>query len=443
MAKIETNPLTRRIIELAKHHTGGEGLVIVILTESMKDVKHIFGSIAEKITSGEQRREAAAELAAEYGPGGQTFAAETLGMSRNTVRKGQWELENGEKIKDKFNLRGRKKTTEVLPELESQIKTILDSQSQSTQADPKFQTGRLYTKMTVGEVRKQLMEQYGYTEGDLPTRRTINTIVNDLKYTVKTVKKTEPLKKVPETELIFENLTRVHEAAAEDGDVVRVSMDAKDRVKAGCFSRGGVSRVEVKAYDHDFGDEYVTPFGIMDVKKKEADIYLTKTKVTADFMVDAPQDWWVSNGYANSGKKILLNMDNGPENSSHRTQFMKRLIEFSVDYGVEITLAYYPPYHSKYNPVERVWGVLEVHWGGELLDSAETIAKYIETATYDQKNLRSKIVGAVYETGVKVTKKAMKIYEKALERIAGLEDYFVRISPKRCAAVLPYNLCYC
>jgi transposase len=223
---------------------------------------------------------------------------------------------------------------------------------------------------------------------------------------------------------------------------VRVSIDAKDRVKVGLFSKGGSSRVEVRAYDHDFGNEYITPFGIMDVKNKTTSTYLT-TKVTADFMADMLEKWWVDNGYSNSGKKLLLNLDNGPECSSHRTQFMKRMIEFSIDYNVEVTLAYYPPYHSKYNPVERVWGVLEQHWNGELLDSVETIKKYIESATYDHKYLKSEIIEAVYETGVKVKQKVMKIYEKALERIAGLEDYFVRISPKRCIGVLPYAYCFC
>ena len=63
-----------------------------------------------------------------------------------------------------------------------------------------------------------------------------------------------------------------------------------------------------------------------------------------------------------------------PENSSRRTQFIKRLEEFSIDYDVEITLLYYPPYHSKYNPIERVWGAVEKHWGGALLDTEETIA---------------------------------------------------------------------
>jgi len=409
------------------------------LSEPLEKVKQIIKPIMDKLPGG-AKRSCAAEIALAYGSGGQTFASEAFGMSRNTVRKGEREIEGGEAVEDRFDQRGRKKTTEKLPELEGQIKAIMDSQSQ---ADPKFQTERLYTDMTVEEVHGQLIKRYGYKEQELPTNRTLNTIVDGLKYTVRSVKKSEPIKKLEETELIFENINRVHEIAANDDSIVRLSADTKDRAKKGRFSRGGKSRVEVKAYDHDFGDEYIVPFGIMDVKEQSTQVYLSETKVTADFMVDRLIEFWVSRGYAGSGKKLLLNLDNGPENSSRRTQFIKRLEEFSIDYDVEITLAYYPPYHSKYNPIERVWGAIERHWGGALLDTEETMKRYIETTTYSQKYLSAEIIDAEYETGVKVNKKDMKFYEKALERIAGLEDYFVRISPKRCIETLPYHLAYC
>jgi len=408
------------------------------LAEPIEMVKPILIPIIDRLT-GRAKRIAAAEIALGYGYGGQTFVAAELMMSRNTVRKGIQEIQSGEEIEDEFYLRGRKKTIEELPQLEDQIKTILDSQSQ---ADPKFQTDRLYTDLSVDEIRKQLIKRYGYMDDALPTNRTLNTILNELKYTLKTVKKTEPIKKVPETELIFDNLNRIHEIAMEDDEIVRLSIDTKDRVKVGNFSRGGKSRVEVKASDHDFGDDYIVPFGIMDVKKKTAEIYLSESKVTADFMVDRLDEYWVQYGYAGSGKVLLLNADNGSENSSSRTQFIKRMIQFSIDNNTEVILAYYPPYYSKYNPIERVWGVLEQHWNGALLDSKETIHNYIETATYDTKHLIAEIIDTVYKTGVKVGDQAMQIYEKALSRMAGLEKWFVRISPNKCMDALAFTGCF-
>ena len=64
-------------------------------------------------------------------------------------------------------------------------------------------------------------------------------------------------------------------------------------------------------------------------------------------------------------------LDNGPDNSGVRTAFLKGLIDLSNKYHKEIELIYYPPYHSKYNPVERLWARLEMMWNGFLLTSEE------------------------------------------------------------------------
>jgi len=81
---------------------------------------------------------------------------------------------------------------------------------------------------------------------------------------------------------------------------------------------------------------------------------------TSDFIVDCLDQWWDDNKKQYSHiKQLVINLDNGPQNSSHRTQFMKRMIEFADKNNLEIMLAFYPPYHSKYNPIERCWGILE------------------------------------------------------------------------------------
>ena len=403
-----------------------------MIDESIKDVKHIFGSFLDMLSGGDKRR-AAAEIAKEYGPGGQVWVAKEFKIGRDTIRKGTNEIETGEKIQDKFSQRGRDSTQEKMPQLESQLHEILSSQSQ---IDPKFQTERLYTKMTVNETRNQLIKRYGYSDEELPSDRTLNTIINNLNYGLKSVMKTKPIKKIEETELIFYNLDRIHNISEEDENIVRLSIDTKDRVKIGEFSRGGKSRVAVEAYDHDFGDKYAVPFGIYNVKEKTVEIFISETKVTADFMMDCIEQYWECHGYSNSGKKLLLNVDNGSENNSQRTQFMKRMAEFSVKHNTEVILAYYPPYHSKYNPVERVWGALEQHWNGDLLDTTETVVKFAESMTFAKKHPIVTVIDKVYATGVKVSKKVMQVYEKAMDRMAGLEKWFIRINPNKCRKML-------
>jgi hypothetical protein len=128
----------------------------------------------------------------ELGPGGQRRAERELGWNRITIRKGTRELESGIECLDAFSARGRKLAEEHLPRLLEDIRDIVDSQSQT---DPRFETDRLYTRMSAGEVRRQLIKQKGYTDEELPTARTISTKLNELGYRLTTVAKCRPKKR--------------------------------------------------------------------------------------------------------------------------------------------------------------------------------------------------------------------------------------------------------
>lgn len=144
-------------------------------------------------------------------------------------------------------------------------------------------------------------------------------------------------------------------------------------------------------------------------------------------MIDALENLWPVINSRFNPHKIVINSDNGPENNSKRTQFIKRLVEFTEKKGINITLAYYPPYHSKYNPIERVWGVLENYWNGELLDSVEKVLGLARTMKWNGKNPVVKMVSGVYKKGITLTKKEKKEFEKKINRLPGLEKWFVDI----------------
>jgi transposase len=211
-------------------------------------------------------------------------------------------------------------------------------------------------------------------------------------------------------------------------------MDAKATVKIGPFSRGGKSRVLTKAADHDFDPQAtVTPVGIFLPTFDELFLYGVTSKVTSDCLVDRLVDWWesVKERFAHI-QTLLINLDNGPENHSRRTQFMQRLLEFAQRSGLTIRLAYYPPYHSKYNAIERCWGILEQHWNGAVLDSVDAVIQYARTMAWKGNHPLVDLVTTTYQTGVKLTKKAMKGVESQLERFPSLEKWFVDI---RCSSL--------
>ena len=164
------------------------------LTESLKTL------LMETATAlkGSARRQFMARTVQELGRGGQQRAARELGWGRMTIRKGRHELESGPAPQwapacvDAFAQRGRKPAEAHLPHLLADIQAIVDGQSQT---DPQFRTNRLYTRLTAAEVRRQLMQQKGYSDAQLPGAETIGQKLNDLGYYPRKVAKSRPKKK--------------------------------------------------------------------------------------------------------------------------------------------------------------------------------------------------------------------------------------------------------
>lgn len=112
------------------------------------------------------------------------------------------------------------------------------------------------------------------------------------------------------------------------------------------------------------------------------------------------------------------------------------MVEFAAQHQVDVQLAYYPPYHSKYNPIERVFGVLENYWNGDPLRSVAMAMQMAEGMTYNKVHPKARLYTDAYPTGVKLDKKAMKPYEKCLARLEGLPKWFIKITSKTAAAML-------
>ena len=363
------------------------------------------------------------------GRGGQRFAEEELGWNRVTIRKGEAELSSGVDRVDRFGDRGRKPIEEKLPHLKDAIREIVEPESQT---DPTFRSTRTYTPLSAKEVRKRLIESGQYTSAELPKRRTISRVLNDMGFHPTKPAKCKPAKKIDETDAIFDEVHRINAEADASPVQLRISLDTKAVVKVGEFARSGRSRQNEKALDHDFNpDEKVTPFGILLPETKETFIWMATSKVTADFMVDRLEEVLPDlRERCPQMETLVINADNGPESNGRRTQWLKRLVEFSETHQIKIQLAYYPPYHSKYNPVERCWGVLENHWGGELLNSVKKVAGLARSMVYAGIKPVVRTIRKVYQTGVKLTSKEMKgTIEPKVSRKEGLEDWFISIDP--------------
>src|SRR3954464_12295164 len=147
---------------------------------------------AAKALKGSQRRLFMARTVQAMGRGGQHWALEHLGWCRDTVRRGRPEPGTGMTCVDAFSTRLLKPAEEHLPRLLDDIRDIVDGQCQ---ADPRFQTDRLFIRISAAEVRSRLITRKGYTDEELPTQQTINTKLNMLGYRLTKVAKSRPQKK--------------------------------------------------------------------------------------------------------------------------------------------------------------------------------------------------------------------------------------------------------
>ena len=415
-----------------------EGLSVTELFQVSNDIKKTFdltNGIKESLKEaasylkGYNKRVFMAKTVCAFGSGGQRLAETELNWNRKTIRKGMHELHSGVECIDNFKSRGRNRVEKtILPTL---LNDIIDIVKPSSQADPTFQTTKIYTPITAKVVHQCLLDEKGYTHSELPTIRTINSKLNECNFFQQTVAKCLPLKKIAETDAIFDEVHRVNKEADALSGVLRISMDSKAKVKIGQFSRGGKNRQGAKALDHDFAPDWILSlFGIHLPLYDQSYFFFNKSKDTADFTVDCLQELWPAMKEIYNPHTLVINLDNGPECNSHRTQFIKRIVDFAHETLVNIKLAYYPPYHSKYNPIERVWGVLENHWRGEILYTIDKALGLASSMTYNMINPEVELIDTEYRNGVTLDKKEMAHYESKIQRMVGLEKWFVDIIVK-------------
>jgi len=241
------------------------------------------------------------------------------------------------------------------------------------------------------------------------------------------------LKKIPETNAIFENVFAAHQASDKNPKSLRISIDSKAKVKVGNLSRGGKDRraEPLEADDHDSQwNAVLVPFGILNTQTQQLSIYVGQSAETSDFIVDCLMAWWKEHQATYSHlDELMIDLDGGPSIRSNRTQFIKRMVEFSQTSGLRIRLIYYPPYHSKYNPIERCWAVLENFWNGTVLDSLTTVLNWAANMTW--KGIKPIVhwLETVYEKGVTLSPQELEPFLPFWQRSITLPQWDITVVP--------------
>jgi hypothetical protein len=212
----------------------------------------LIRSAARRLT-GHRRRAFLAEVTQTLCDDNPRQSERLFGWGRETVALGIHERDSGLRCLESFCQRGRKRTEDKHPELVQHIRELVEPHAQ---ADPRLKNTLAYTRRSAKALRKALIEQKGYRSEDLPSDRTLQQLLNRLGYRLRRIQKTKPLKKIPETDAIFANVRKVHEAVANDPETLEISVDTKAKVSFGEYSRDGATRSDSAgktpaAWDHD------------------------------------------------------------------------------------------------------------------------------------------------------------------------------------------------
>jgi Rhodopirellula transposase DDE domain len=170
-----------------------------------------------------------------------------------------------------------------------------------------------------------------------------------------------------------------------------LSIDCKKKERLGTLYRDGKSYCigQKQAYDHDYshlGQGKVVPHGIYDIQQNKGFVSIGNSSETAEFIIDNLRWYWFNYGIHQYPKatNLLLLCDAGGGNSYRHHAFKKELLALAAEIGINIIVVHYPPYASKWNPIEhRLFAQIHQTLQGEMFESYEQVKVLIETTKTD------------------------------------------------------------
>lgn len=274
-----------------------------------------------------------------------------------------------------------------------------------TAGDP-MQDGVHWTNLTRTEIVAAL-EQEGFSV----STTVVNQLLEEHGFRDRRPQKAKTMGEVQDRDAQFRKIDRLKREYLAAGDPV-LSIDTKKREMLGHYVRPGrvLSTAPLEGWDHDFPTHspgVAIPFSLYDLQLNEGYVYLGTSHDTSSFVADAIKHWCTHHAgrrYSES-KRLLLLCDSGGSTSCRRLVFKEALYGLAERTGLEIRVAHYPTYCSKYNPIEhRLFPHLTRVCRGVFLESLEMVRDLMRTAT-TRTGLRVfvNLLQGVYETGVAAT----------------------------------------
>lgn len=284
---------------------------------------------------------------------------------------------------------------------------FLDVLRDHTAGDPMREAVK-WTDLTRREISRRLGER-----GTPAGRGVVKQLLKKHGYVKRKARKVKAMgPRHPDRNAQFENIARLKQEYVAAGQPV-VSIDAKKKELLGNFYRDGklYTQEAVAVFDHDFpsaASGVVFPHGLYDLKLNRGHINLGTSHETSEFACDSIGRWWEQHGRLQypQATKLLLLCDGGGSNSASRYVFKEQLQKLADRLGLELRVAHYPPYCSKYNPIEhRLFPHVTRACQGVVFHTTEIVKELMEkTQTRTGLQVTVDIIDKVYEVGCKAAK---------------------------------------
>ena len=281
----------------------------------------------------------------------------------------------------------------------------------------------LWTNLTLKQIQEKL--QAHLISVSCPV---IKKMLKSLNFVKRKMRKCKTLKEVENRNEQFEFIAKLKKRFIKKKLPV-LSIDTKKKEMIGNFFREGKAfcKKALSVFDHDFksfSDGIAVPHGIYDLVKNICYLSIGTNKDTAEFVMDNIEYHWhnsIKHDYPDAQKMLIL-CDGGGSNSSSHYIVKEKFKELSEKLKIEIVVAHYPPYCSKWNPIEhRAFSFISKKWQGVLFDNYDKIKKLAEeTTTKTGFSVKAYINKKGYETGKKAsedfTKTMPVIFNKFLPK---------------------------
>ena len=294
-----------------------------------------------------------------------------------------------------------------MPEIVDNFHTVLADHTAGSPVAEEI----IWTDLTAGAIAERL------AAGGTPVSvHIVEQLLEAQDYHRRKAQKDLPLDEHQDRDAQFRNIARLKQEYGDSPNPI-LSIDTKKRELLGTFYRAGriLTRQTVRAFDHDFpsyAEGVVIPHGLYDLRLNRGYLHLGTSHDTSAFACDCVADWWHRFGQVDypQAQSLLVLCDGGGSNSASTYLFKADLQEFVNQSGLEVRVAHYPPYTSKYNPIEhRLFCHVTRACQGVLFTSMDLVKRLMEkTQTRTGLRVVVDIWEKVYETGRKVAEAVKK-----------------------------------